>query len=101
MNKSAKRIGDITELELCHHFLNSGYEVFRNVSSTGPVDFITLDVNSGQLTMYDSKTANVNTKKDGRKSIYLTNINEKQKELGVNLVSKYKNKILIDTKTEL
>jgi len=101
MNKSAKRIGDITELELCHHFLNSGYEVFRNVSSTGPVDFITLDLNSGQLTMYDSKTANVNTKKDGRKSIYLTNINEKQKDLGVNLVSKYKNKILTDTKTEL
>ena len=51
--------------------------------------------------MYDSKTANVHTKKDGRKSIHLTNINEKQRELGVNLVSKYENKILTDTKTEL
>jgi hypothetical protein len=101
MNKCAKRIGDVTELELCHYFLNSGYEVFRNVSSTGPVDFITLDVNSGQLMMYDSKTANVHTKKDGRKIIHLTNINEKQKELGVSLVSKYENKILTDTKTEL
>ena len=101
MSKSASRIGDVTELELCYHFLNSGYEVFRNVSCTGPVDFITLDTNSGQLTMYDSKTANVHTKKDGRKVVYLSNISEKQKELGVNLISKYENKILTATKTEL
>ncbi len=101
MSKSASRIGDVTELELCYHFLNSGYEVFRNVSCTGPVDFITLDTNSGQLTMYDSKTANVHTNKDGRKVVYLSNISEKQKELGVNLISKYENKILTATKTEL
>jgi hypothetical protein len=101
MNKSASRIGDITELELCHYFLNDGYEVFRNVSSTGPVDFVVLDINSGELTMYDSKTANVHTKKDGRKIIYLSNINEKQKELGVKLVSKYGKKILTDTRIEL
>ena len=37
---STSRIGDISEIEMCAYFLRKGYEVFRNISSSGPADII-------------------------------------------------------------
>lgn len=58
MITSKSRIGDISELVAVTWLLNQGYEVFRNVSSVGPIDLIAL--NSGELLKIDVKTARLN-----------------------------------------
>jgi hypothetical protein len=39
---SQSKIGSVSELEMCAHYLREGYEVFRNVSPDGPIDIIIL-----------------------------------------------------------
>ena len=100
-NKSTKRIGDITELELCHYFLDQGLEVYRNVSSTGPVDFITLDTESGEVTLYDSKTGSVRKNAKGESVVHVGYLSDIQNKLGVKLVAKYDGRILNEEKVIL
>ena len=100
-NKSANRIGDVTELELCHYFLDKGYEVFRNVSSTGPVDFVTLNVETGDVVLYDSKTVNPRVNMGGKHVIHMSKLSDVQKRLGVMLVGKYGDTIITGEKTIL
>ena len=83
---SDKRRGDITELELCHHFLNQGFEVYKNVSCTGAIDFIVLNNETNEFTFYDSKTANVSIREDGSRRINCSATTPRQKELGVQVV---------------
>jgi len=94
---SQKRRGDITELELCHHFLSQGFEVFKNVACTGAIDFIVLNNETNELTFYDSKTANVSIREDGSRKINCTATTPRQKELGVKVVVLYEGKIYSDT----
>lgn len=98
---NTNRIGDITELDICHYFLEHGFEVFRNVSSVGPVDFVTLDTNTGEITLYDSKTVNPYLNKDGKCVVHLTKLSDVQKRLGVMLVGKYGDTIITGEKTIL
>jgi hypothetical protein len=84
---SAKRKGDITEMELCTHFLKEGYEVYKNVSCTGLIDIIILDTTTNTFKYYDSKTGMLNTKKDGTKVLYTMKTTDKQKELGVEIAT--------------
>lgn len=98
---NTNRIGDITELDICHYFLEHGFEVFRNVSSSGPVDFVTLDTNTGEITLYDSKTVNPYVSKDGKCVVHMTKLNDIQKRLGVILVGKYGDTIITEEKTIL
>lgn len=98
---NTNRIGDITELDICHYFLEHGFEVFRNVSSSGPVDFVTLDTNTGEITLYDSKTVNPYINKDGKCVVHLTKLSDVQKRLGVMLVGKYGDTIITGEKTIL
>ena len=98
---NTNRIGDITELDICHHFLEQGFEVFRNVASSGPVDFVTLDTNTGEITLYDSKTVNPYFNKDGECVLHLTKLSDVQKRLGVMLVGKYGDRIITELKTVL
>ena len=100
-DKSPKRIGDVTELELCHHFLNEGYEVFRNLSSTGPVDFVTLDTETGEVVLYDSKTANPRSNKNGEDVVWIGGMSDLQQRLDVKLVTKYKGVLLFGKKVVL
>ena len=100
-DKSPKRIGDVTELELCHHFLNEGYEVFRNLSSTGPVDIVTLDTETGEVVLYDSKTANPRRNKNGDDVVSIGGMNDLQRRLGVKLVTKYRGVLLFGEKVIL
>jgi hypothetical protein len=88
-----KRKGDITEIELCHHFLNEGFEVFKNLSCTGAIDFIVLDNETNKFYYYDSKTANVSIKKDGSVRLSTGATSDRQKELGVEIITKYKGKL--------
>tara|TARA_A100000172_G_scaffold60602_1_gene40072 strand:- start:63 stop:368 length:306 start_codon:yes stop_codon:yes gene_type:complete len=101
VKKSASRTGDVTELEICHYFLDQGYEVFRNMSSCGPVDFVVLDIESGKVTLYDSKTVNPHTGQDGKCVIHMTGLNDVQKKLGVVLVGKHGDIIINKKKTIL
>ena len=98
---NTNRIGDITELDICHHFLEQGFEVFRNVASSGPVDFVTLDTNTGEIPLYDSKTVNPYFNKDGECVLHLTKLSDVQKRLGVMLVGKYGDRIITELKTVL
>ena len=38
--KMSNRIGDISELKVATYYLENGYEVFRNVCSTGLIDLV-------------------------------------------------------------
>jgi hypothetical protein len=48
--------GAATELQAAVWLLLNGYEVFRNVSSTGPVDLIAINLERGELLLLDAKT---------------------------------------------
>lgn len=93
---SQKRRGDITELELCHFFLNEGHEVFRNISCTGSVDFIVLDKDKSTISLYDSKTPNVSVRQDGSVKLSCTSTTEAQKKLGVKVVLIHKGVLYSD-----
>ena len=86
MKFSDKRTGDITEITACNLLLKEGYEVFRNLCCTGPVDIVVIKDN--KVYLVDVKTPSVY--KGKLSSNKLTPI---QKELGVILLSVYKNKL--------
>jgi len=94
---SDNRRGDITELELCHHFLNQGFEVFKNVACTGPIDFIVLNNDTNEFTLYDSKTPTIHTREDGSRRVGTTSTTARQKELNVHVVALYNGKVYTDT----
>lgn len=92
---SEKRIGDITELKICHHFLSEGYEVFKNVSCTGIVDIILFDKHTGEVTLLDAKTPTVLQRKDGTIRLSCGKATDRQKELNIKVVCVYNNKSYI------
>jgi len=96
---NTNRIGDITELDICHYFLEQGFEVFRNVASSGPVDFVTLDTNTGEITLYDSKTVNPYVNKEGKCVVHMSKLSNVQKRLGVVIVGKYGDRLITEDKT--
>ena len=49
------RIGTEIELKACIHFMEQGYEVFRNVCGSGPADIIILDKTTGEMKKIDVK----------------------------------------------
>ena len=52
----AKRQGDMSEIKALSFLLDNGFEVFRNESSTGPVDIISLDTVNNKVMLIDVKT---------------------------------------------
>lgn len=52
---NAGRIGDVGELTASAWLLREGYEVFRNVSSVGPIDIVV--IKDGKITLVDVTTA--------------------------------------------
>ena len=53
---SKGKIGSISELEICAHYLREGYEVFRNVAPDGPADVILWKPETGELHIIDVKS---------------------------------------------
>ena len=47
---STSRMGDINEIRAVEFLMSSGLEIFRNQSSTGPVDIVTL--NKAKIIIY-------------------------------------------------
>jgi len=83
---SEKRTGDITEIAACNLLLKEGYEVFRNLCCTGPVDIVIIKNN--KVSLVDIKTPHVYKEK-----MHFPKLTQTQKELGVILLGVYKNKL--------
>lgn len=96
MQFSDKRKGDISEMELCHFLLKEGLEVFKNISCTGLIDIITFNNETNEITLYDSKTILVSTRKDGTRRIYAGKTTAKQKEVGIKVAALYEGKLYTD-----
>ena len=100
--KSPSRKGDISEIDICLHFLNMGYEVFKNMGCSGPVDFIVLDKETGEVSLYDAKTPVVYEMQNSMTSVGTGNLNTEQKKLGVKMVTQYNGDVYEDdTKVKL
>lgn len=96
------RIGDINELKAVTWLLEQGYEVFRNVGCTGPIDLVA--VKPGEVLMIDVKTSKI-VEYDGFTYLqpggYKTKDRErKAKEYGVKLLHVYEG-FMAWTKKEL
>ena len=60
--KTGTRLGDITEINMCAYFMKKGWEVFRNVSSCGPIDFVIFNKETAKYYFIDAKTSKLRTK---------------------------------------
>ena len=59
---TGSRLGDITEIDMCAYFMKKGWEVFRNVSSCGPIDFVIFNKKTVKYYFIDAKTSNLSSK---------------------------------------
>jgi Holliday junction resolvase-like predicted endonuclease len=83
MKRSTTHLGATTELKACAWLLEQGFEVFRNVSYTGPVDIVVLDKQDGKLFKIDVKTVALN-----KQGVMIVNFpSEDQIRLGVRILA--------------
>ena len=87
------RRGDIEEIKVASWYLNNGYEVFRNIGCSGPVDIIV--IKDGVVELLDVKTP---TTYNYRSHIG-SKLSKDQEKLGVKLVALHNDKVW--TKEEL
>tara|TARA_R110002051_G_C8624627_1_gene483886 strand:- start:32 stop:991 length:960 start_codon:yes stop_codon:yes gene_type:complete len=64
-----RRIGDITEHKAEVWLLEQGYEVFRNISATGPADLVIFDSKTGEHVKIDVKSSEYSTQKIRQKEL--------------------------------
>ena len=83
---SEKRTGDISEITACNLLLKEGYEVFKNICCTGPIDIVVIKDN--KVSLVDVKTPSVYKKK-----LHFNKLTPIQKELGVILLGVHENKL--------
>ena len=93
---ATSRTGDVTELEVATHFLKQGYEVFRNMGSTGLIDIIVVCPKTKEISLYDVKTTTEYKDKEGVTTVYANTSTEEQRKLGVEVVALHKGKIYTD-----
>lgn len=93
---SAKRKGDISELQVTTHYLQKGYDVFRNVSSTGIIDLVVFCPKTKEIFLYDVKTMTKYKREDDVINIHTNATTEEQRDIGVKVVALYKGKLYTD-----
>ena len=93
---ATSRTGDVTELEVATNFLKQGYEVFRNMGSTGLIDIVVVCPKTKEILLYDVKTTTEYKDKEGVTTVYANTYTEEQRKLGVEVVALYKGKIYTD-----
>jgi len=94
--RMSNRIGDISELKVATYYLENGYEVFRNVCSTGLIDLVVVCPKTKQVFLYDVKTMTEYKREDNVVHIYANPTSEEQRKFGVETVALYENKIYTD-----
>ena len=80
------RKGDILEIIACGILLKDGYEVFRNISSTGLIDIIA--IKDSTTLFLDVKTPQIY-----KNNIRIPRLTDAQKKLGVTIVCVYDDKL--------
>ena len=61
---TGSRKGDLTELEMSVYLFRKGWEVFRNLSSVGPIDLVIFNNETKQHYFIDAKTSNHSNSKN-------------------------------------
>jgi Holliday junction resolvase-like predicted endonuclease len=100
-NKNTNRIGDITELKVCSKLLEEGYEVLRNVCSSGIIDIVVFSPISKTTYLIDIKTCNPYHKENGEISYCTGSLNERQKEVNIKIAFLLENKVFIKDNDEI
>ena len=90
------RTGDISELKLVTHYWEKGYEVFRNLGSTGLIDIIVVCPKTKEILLLDVKTPTIKVDNYNITTIYAGHTNEKQRILGVEVVTLHNGKVYTD-----
>ena len=103
---NAKRIGDVSEQLVISRLLQCQWEVFKNVSSVGPIDIYAVDLNGKYSISLDVKTIPSNVKcitsfiNDQFKIYYSKKMSKIQTKLNVCLAYYIQGKVYILLKKE-
>ena len=98
---SAKRKGDINEINVCSLLLKDGYEVFKNICCTGPVDLILMKDN--KITLVDVKSVHQLKTLGSKETIKIyfgCKLTPIQKKLGVILLGVHEGKLYWEEEIE-
>jgi len=57
IGNNAKLTGDINEAIITSHIMKSGWDVFKNMSCTGPIDMVTYHRENNQIILLDAKSS--------------------------------------------
>ena len=95
--RNAKRIGDVVEHIVIARLLQSGWEVFKNISSVGPIDICILNLEKNLFYYIDIKSLNSTYKniEHHLKGNCLGALTSRQKKLGVKVAYYFNNKVYI------
>jgi hypothetical protein len=77
MSVPRPHVGAVSEMLAAAYLLRRGYEVFRNVSSSGPIDLVAIHRVTGETRLFDVKT---------RRSTAGSKLTPEQLAIGVNLL---------------
>lgn len=88
-------IGTLAELRACQFLLESGLEVFRNLSPNGPADVVSFDPGILEFVAYDVKTGSRYKSVVGL-SYTCNPLNKSQVEMGVKRIAVWPDIIVID-----
>ena len=84
-NSNAKLTGDINEAIIISHLMKSGWDVFKNMSCTGPIDMMAYHREKNEVMRLDAKSYETEpTKEQKEKKIYTCCMNRKEDTLMVN-----------------
>jgi hypothetical protein len=95
--RNAPRVGDVVEHIVIARLLQSGWEVFKNISSVGPVDICILNLEKNLFYYIDIKSLNSTYKniENYLKGNYLGALTSRQKKLGVKVAYYFDNRVYI------
>ena len=102
--RNAKRIGDVVEHIVIARLLQSGWEVFKNISSVGPIDICILNLEKNLFYYIDIKSLNSTYKniEHHLKGNCLGALTSRQKKLGIKIAYYFDDRvyIIINRKTK-
>jgi hypothetical protein len=91
------RIGDVVEHIAITRLLKSGWEVFKNVSSVGPIDICIFNIKKNNFYYIDIKslTRSYKSIEQYLSSRCTTRLTSRQKKLGVKIAYYFDNRVYI------
>jgi len=85
IGNNAKLTGDINEAIITSHIMKSGWDVFKNMSCTGPIDMMAYHREKNEIMTLDAKSQETEpTKEQREKKIYTCYMNKKEDTLIIN-----------------